>query len=172
MTSDSERVREWQKSLGYCTWPEGCTRHAANKTSMLCANHYGQTPAGRDLKLRQKYGLRLGEFDELMEQQGGKCGICFASETTGRSGKPTPLNVDHDHATGAVRGLLCSNCNRALGMFKDNAEYLSRAILWLDMEFIDDTKIQWTRKGGADAIQFRRLRNRRKQNQKVLRAAP
>ena len=41
------------------------------------------------------------------------------------------LNVDHCHETGKIRGLLCHNCNRALGLFKDNVEFLERAILYL-----------------------------------------
>lgn len=57
----------------------------------------------------------------MLEAQGGVCAICKGPET-----KPNAkyLAVDHDHATGAVRGLLCNNCNRAIGLLGDDAERL------------------------------------------------
>lgn len=53
----------------------------------------------------------------------GKCAVC--------SEKHDVLNVDHSHETGNVRGLLCGNCNRAIGIMKDDAELLRKAITYL-----------------------------------------
>jgi Recombination endonuclease VII len=73
-----------------------------------------------------RYGLTISAYESLFEEQAGRCGIC---------GEPREkrLGVDHDHATGAVRGLLCGNCNRGLGMFMDNVDLLRRAITWLEV---------------------------------------
>lgn len=63
-----------------------------------------------------KYGLTEADFDRMLSAQGGVCAICQQPErTTKRNGLPAPLSVDHDHVTGAVRGLLCRRCNGALG---------------------------------------------------------
>ncbi|MFB9187251.1 endonuclease VII domain-containing protein [Dactylosporangium sucinum] len=59
----------------------------------------------------------------MLASQGGRCLIC-------REPMTLPA-VDHDHATGAVRGILCRPCNSGLGFFKDNPEILSRAIEYL-----------------------------------------
>lgn len=61
-------------------------------------------------------------FNTLLELQDGLCAIC---------GVPNPEHVDHDHRTGAVRGILCFNCNGGLGQFRDNIAHLERAITYL-----------------------------------------
>ncbi len=76
----------------------------------------------------EAYGLTKPELDRLLDQH-EVCAICRSAEW-GRKG---PC-VDHDHETGAVRGILCGNCNQGLGRFKDDsaalraaADYLERA---------------------------------------------
>lgn len=75
--------------------------------------------------LLKTYGLSEMEYDLLLAQQEHKCAIC--------GGKPTRkhFDVDHDHKTGKVRGLLCNSCNRGLGLFKNNAEFLFVAFEYL-----------------------------------------
>lgn len=68
------------------------------------------------------YGLSLSELAELRERSAGMCSIC---------GLTDKLVVDHDHATGKVRGLLCHNCNLGLGNFRDNVDILREAIEYL-----------------------------------------
>ena len=86
---------------------------------------------GRNLK--HKYGISLEEYKEMLTNQGGKCAICEVTEnnTTGDR-KDWNFAVDHDHKTGKVRGLLCNNCNRALGLFKDSANLLGEAKKYLE----------------------------------------
>lgn len=79
----------------------------------------------RSRHLKSKYNISIEEYERLLHKQGGSCAIC---DTT-LFGKK--LAVDHDHETGAIRGLLCGNCNRGLGMFKDNPLYLKQAIKYL-----------------------------------------
>jgi hypothetical protein len=63
----------------------------------------------------------------MLQQQNGLCAICKKTET----GKTSNLCVDHCHKTGKVRGLLCNNCNKGLGLFKDNPEVLLNASAYL-----------------------------------------
>lgn len=76
--------------------------------------------------LRQTRAMTTQEYDALLEAQQGVCAICL------RPPKTKALAVDHDHATGAIRGLLCFSCNAALGKFQDDVSRLHRAINYLD----------------------------------------
>lgn len=79
----------------------------------------------------RKYGLTAEEYKQLIDKQDGKCAICGASIGNTEGDR---LYVDHDHATGKVRGLLCSNCNLGLGKFQDSVQLLQKAILYLGGE--------------------------------------
>lgn len=89
--------------------------------------------------MKWKYGLTEDAYNALRRKQNGRCAICQKSEKEakrpGRSrlnGKATVgLVVDHDHSTGAVRGLLCNRCNRATGAFEDNPDLLIAAAKYL-----------------------------------------
>jgi hypothetical protein len=85
-----------------------------------------------DGQLRTKYGITREEYLERLARQGGACAICREPETVIRRGKPVLLAVDHDHATGRVRALLCSSCNRGIGMFKEQPQLLRAAVAYLD----------------------------------------
>lgn len=87
--------------------------------------------AFRDYELKRYYGLTRDEYHDMFVKQNGRCAICGEQETAEIRGKTLSLCVDHDHETGTVRGLLCADCNRALGMFKDSPERLERAIQYL-----------------------------------------
>ena len=77
--------------------------------------------------LLKKFGLNDTSYNELYENQGGRCAICY----THRDKLSRNLCVDHDHALGYVRGLLCIQCNAGLGNFKDNANLLKNAVRYL-----------------------------------------
>lgn len=90
--------------------------------------------AARNHHLLKKYGMDIEEFEAWWVVFRGKCGICEQSMTRPektRGQLMTCVSVDHDHKTGKVRGLLCSGCNKGIGMLKDNVEYLRKAIKWL-----------------------------------------
>lgn len=82
--------------------------------------------------LRSKFGMSLDDYDRMLEKQGGVCAICLQGETAVRSGVVLPLAVDHCHATGAIRGLLCVGCNTGIGSLKDDADLLRSAITYLE----------------------------------------
>lgn len=77
------------------------------------------------------YNARLAAFDEFIASQPEVCGICDQTEDVVKHGRAQRLSVDHDHATGALRGLLCHRCNAGLGMFKDDPMRLRAAVEYL-----------------------------------------
>ena len=110
-----QRVREWQLAN-----PE---RVRENMARFVAAGK--RQLSNRKSHLKRKYGLTLQEFDELLASQGGGCAIC---------GNPNADNVDHDHVTGRVRGILCWNCNVGVGQFEDDIERLIAATSYLDRD--------------------------------------
>jgi hypothetical protein len=81
---------------------------------------------------KKSYGLTYKEVLALREKQENLCAICGEEGFMMNERVKSPLNVDHDHKTGAVRGLLCHNCNRGLGLFQDEVERLKSAIAYLE----------------------------------------
>ncbi len=77
----------------------------------------------RHYHLRGRYGIGATEVATLVDQQGGLCAICRC--------KPA-IQVDHDHASGQVRGVLCDGCNGVLSAFRESEELLLRAIAYLE----------------------------------------
>ena len=79
------------------------------------------------------YGVTHEWYHETLERQKFSCGICRkpAEKNDLRSGKPMRLAVDHCHATGEVRGLLCNSCNRGIGLLNHDKETLLAAISYL-----------------------------------------
>ena len=84
------------------------------------------------MSIYKKLGVNITkeEYLKLYDQQQGKCKICNMIPT----GHKKSLCLDHDHITLKVRGLLCDNCNTALGKFKDNSNLLQNAINYLNQE--------------------------------------
>ena len=72
-----------------------------------------------------RYGISESEFSELWRKQAGCCAICGITLDGGK------YRIDHDHATGRVRGLLCVSCNTGIGLLRDSAEVLMSAAKYL-----------------------------------------
>lgn len=85
----------------------------------------------RDRDFRRKYGVDFAQFQQMLLEQKGVCAICEKPETKVESGTIRLLSVDHNHTTGEVRGLLCSNCNMAIGYACDDVTTLQKAIGYL-----------------------------------------
>lgn len=83
-------------------------------------------------KLRLLYGITPAEYNEMLNNQNGVCFICNNKESVFRNGKTYDLSVDHCHETQLNRGLLCRNCNTALGMLKDNPKLLRKAADYIE----------------------------------------
>lgn len=102
-----------------------CTTHHRAITKLRKANFH-------EASVIKKYGIEAGEYEVRYKAQGGKCAICqFATGASKR------LAVDHNHSTGAVRGLLCSPCNRFVGRLRDSSDAFLRAYKYLrgELEF-------------------------------------
>lgn len=87
----------------------------------------------REWSLKKKYSISAEEYSQLLNGQNGVCAICQGIEKHKYpSGKIRDFAVDHDHETGAIRGLLCTNCNRAIGYLGDSPERLRAAADYLE----------------------------------------
>jgi hypothetical protein len=94
----------------------------------VCHNARGRATldaagGARTYHLRRRYGITAEDADVMLEAQGGVCAICRSAPAA---------HVDHDHATGAVRALLCFNCNGGLGQFRDDPTVLQMAVFYLE----------------------------------------
>lgn len=80
-----------------------------------------------------RYGITIADYDRMSADQEGRCPICGESDfpIDKRTGKKYELAVDHCHATGKVRSLLCPKCNNGLGCFRDRPDLLHAAIAYL-----------------------------------------
>ncbi len=75
----------------------------------------------------RKHGLTIADYERMLTAQDGRCAVCRSENPRG-AGR---WHIDHDHATGQVRGLLCSNCNLALGYFGDDPEIIEAAARYI-----------------------------------------
>jgi Recombination endonuclease VII len=82
--------------------------------------------ADRAGHLKRKFGLTPAEYEAKLAAQGGGCALCGREPTPDRQ-----LDIDHDHRTGAVRGLVCNRCNQGLGQFGDDPICLAHAAAYL-----------------------------------------
>lgn len=117
-----------------------CKECANSKSRNWTANN-GHTERYRKAKWNSyykfKYNLSLEDRNKLLQDQQYKCVICG----TILNSSGTHTHTDHDHTTGKIRGLLCTNCNRGLGSFHDNIEHLKKAIMYLE-KHLDSSGIQ------------------------------
>jgi len=112
---------------------EACKQRTKEHPSCIAAREkYRNKPETKDKirnwRLLQTYGITNQDYEQMLENQGFCCAGCGLHQNI----LEKKLNIDHDHVTGKVRGLLCGNCNRALGLVKDNMETLVRLQEYLE----------------------------------------
>ena len=121
------------------------SRYTSTRTCVQCAdikakrwhaeNQTARRISENNSRRRRLFGLDVTAYEAMKNSQGGGCAICGGLNATGRA-----LAVDHDHSCcpgekscgACVRGLLCDNCNHALGKLKDRVELLRKAISYLE----------------------------------------
>ena len=93
--------------------------------------YHALSPEEKRMRLRRQllatYGMTPEDYDNKLSSQNGVCALCKKKCPTGK-----PLAVDHNHDTGEVRGLLCTNCNTGIGLFYERIDLFEAAVLYLD----------------------------------------
>jgi len=121
----------------YTTWCRTCLGLQASNWSKENAEQRRENQrnlnkrkpeAKQNSKLKQRYGISLIEFSEMSLKQQDRCLICDKHKSENKNGK---LFVDHCYSTQKVRGLLCNDCNKGIGLFMDNPDLLMKAVEYL-----------------------------------------
>jgi len=86
----------------------------------------------KDKERERRFGINRQEYAEMFHAHNGACAICSQPETATRNGRIKALAVDHDHESGEIRGLLCSDCNTGIGKLKEDRDIMVSAIRYLD----------------------------------------
>jgi Recombination endonuclease VII len=107
----SSFVRSVATASGYSSYCKACHNSRSRKSR-------DKVGGSRTYHLTRRYGITAAEADFMLDEQDGVCAICQSAPAA---------HVDHDHETGAVRALLCFNCNGGLGQFRDDPAVLRAA---------------------------------------------
>lgn len=107
---------------GYC---KSCKSEYMSEYARTHPGNYFAVNLRRVCKQR---GITTDDYWRMLREQNNACAIC---KNTIPSSKTERFSIDHDHQTDTVRGLLCSCCNTALGMFQDKIEFLEAAVEYL-----------------------------------------
>lgn len=123
-----------------CGWCEGEIPATRPRDAIFCSTKCKQYSSNerqrqrpeaqvrqRTANLWARFGIGREEYDAMLAAQDGRCAICRIDKPGGRG----EFHVDHDHVTGAVRGLLCTRCNSGLGLFRDDPRLLEAAVRYL-----------------------------------------
>ena len=108
MSTETQRKQWNEATKRYASTEKGAQRRAAYQRK------YGKTEKGKLIRLRRSlkpYGLTIEQFNEMSEKQGHVCYLCGKANKTKQT---TRLVVEHDHETGKIRGLVCTQCNNLI----------------------------------------------------------
>ena len=111
------------------------------KNKLSCKEYYKDHPQNTTANSRfLKFGMTPQMYQNLLDKQNGVCAICHQPETAKINNRVKSLAVDHCHNTKIIRGLLCSKCNTAIGLMKENQQYLLNMINYLVAHSIPEDK--------------------------------
>lgn len=116
-------------------YPRGNSGYVTSMCIVCSKEHYEENKDYvREMRRKQRLGLPVGTYNYLLGLYGGKCGICGTTEPMGTGSGSGQFSIDHDHRTGLVRGLLCTNCNVGIGMLQHKVSLLKSAMEYLSRE--------------------------------------
>jgi hypothetical protein len=124
-TWKSSKRKEWMRE--HRSTPEFRAKKNAQQRAWTKANPEKAAVHARRKYLKKQYGITIEEHDAILLSQGNRCKIC----RTDKPGRTGSWCVDHCHGTGDVRGILCHDCNLALGYVKDHPQILKAMIRYL-----------------------------------------
>jgi hypothetical protein len=130
------RTPEWREAWNAkrrAQYAANTERREAIKAQVRSYN--ARNPLAKRKNALKAYGIDHAEYQRLLDLQGGGCAICGSTET--KDSRGIRLHVDHCHATGKVRGILCAQCNMGLGKFHDEPARLELAAAYLRRTAID-----------------------------------
>ncbi|GAA3568558.1 hypothetical protein GCM10022419_056680 [Nonomuraea rosea] len=112
----------WNGNKTHCPWGHAYEEYGGTHRdgSRYCR------PCRVATQRKAMYGLDRNEYDSMLERQANRCLTC--RQEFAHDGTRTTAHVDHDHQTGQVRGILCQQCNKALGLLYENVETMQRMI--------------------------------------------
>lgn len=131
--SEATRLKDLARNK---LWVENNRERARETVRRSYKKHYGKTwmLAAKKRRYMREYGISYDTFLSMFEQQEGLCACCSRHMVLESSARDvTCACVDHDHKTGQVRGLLCRQCNAAIGILGDSASRLRSAASYLDV---------------------------------------
>ena len=126
--ANRERLQEanaqWKKDN-----PDKVRKHQRTQNNKY---HHLSKEQKKEWSLKANYGITYDQFTAMLDSQSGCCAICGIKMVVWEGqGKTDCACVDHCHATGVIRGLLCGACNRAIGLLKDDPAILDKASQYL-----------------------------------------
>lgn len=119
---DDEFYKHKRYVDGIKSWCKKC------ESSARSIRRISNPEAFRRIELKRLYGITIEQYNKMFSEQGGCCAICNRHQAELNK----ILFVDHDHKSNEVRGLLCQQCNHALGLFRDSQEIINSAINYLN----------------------------------------
>lgn len=129
----SEFHKDKNRPTGLTNWCRTCySEHSYSLKSQKRLRSYHNNPENKkryeNNRLKRTYGINLDQYNQMLFNQNCCCAICGKNKTEFK----TSFHVDHCHKTLVIRGLLCFNCNIAIGNFYENIETLKSAIEYLN----------------------------------------
>jgi hypothetical protein len=124
----TEYWKDRSKKHGYSAKCKECKKaihkHYSRENGYDKVRYWKNPMAERERHLIRKYGITQSDYENMFNEQDGKCAICGKKQDKA-------FDVDHCHKTGEVRGLLCTNCNRMIGHAADSPDRLIAAADYL-----------------------------------------
>lgn len=121
------QLRLTARSTVQCHWCSSTLVHRTGR-AVTCGAAECKRRGSRDVRIRRVYGIDSVTFDRLFEDQGKACAICLRTDES----SSVTWSIDHCHASGAVRGILCTRCNTGIGQMGDDPARLRAAADYIE----------------------------------------